>query len=137
MSERRPPRRVSRSIGAVVAGFFATFILSVGTDAVLHAAGVFPALGQTMSDSLLVLATVYRTIYTIAGGYITARLAPYRPMRHARVLGAIGVAAATAGVVATWGRPEFGPKWYPISLVVLALPSIWVGARLRARDVQP
>ena len=137
MIERRSLRRVSRSIGAVVAGFFATFALSVGTDAVLHAAGVFPAFGQPMSDLLFVLATVYRTIYTVAGGYITARLAPDRPMRHAMVLGAIGVAAATAGTVATWGRgPEFGPKWYPISLVVLALPSIWVGARLWARNVR-
>jgi surface polysaccharide O-acyltransferase-like enzyme len=137
MIERRSLRRVSRSIGAVVAGFFATFVLSVGTDAVLHATGVFPALGQPMSDLLFVLATVYRTIYTIAGGYITARLAPDRPMRHAMVLGVIGMAAATAGTVATWGRgPEFGPTWYPISLVVLALPSIWVGARFRAGNVR-
>ena len=34
-----------------------------------------------MSNALFVLATVYRTIYTVAGGYITARLAPNRPMR--------------------------------------------------------
>jgi hypothetical protein len=32
MSETHPPRHVLRSIGAVLAGFFATFILSIATD---------------------------------------------------------------------------------------------------------
>ena len=98
---------------------------------------IFSVIVALATGLLFGLATVYRTIYTIAGGYITARLAPDRPMRHAMVLGAIGMAAATAGTVATWGLgPEFGPKWYPISLVVLALPSIWAGARLRMRNVR-
>ncbi len=78
-----------------------------------------------MAASLFVLATLYRTVFTVAGGYLTARLAPGRPMRHAVVLGAIGIVAATAGTLATWDKgPEFGPKWYPISLIVLALPSV-------------
>ena len=74
MSETQPPRRVLRSAGAVLAGFFATFILSVATDLVLHATEVFPPWGQPMSNALFVLATVYRTIYTVAGGYITPRV---------------------------------------------------------------
>ena len=81
MSETYPQsRRVPRRIGAVLAGFFATFILSIATDVVLHAIGVFPAWGQPMSNALFALATAYRTIYTVAGGYITARLAPDRPI---------------------------------------------------------
>jgi len=75
------------SIGAVLAGFVAVFVLSLGTDVVLHATGVFPPWGQPMSDVLLLLATVYRTVYGVAGSYITARLAPDRPMGHALVLG--------------------------------------------------
>jgi hypothetical protein len=42
MSETPGPRRVLRSIGAVFAGLVAIFIVSIGTDAVLHATGVFP-----------------------------------------------------------------------------------------------
>jgi hypothetical protein len=34
------------------------------------------------------LALVYRTVYGILGGYVTARLAPRAPMRHALILGA-------------------------------------------------
>jgi peptidoglycan/LPS O-acetylase OafA/YrhL len=131
MNETHPPRRVLRSIGAVLAGFLATFILSIATDLVLHAAGVFPPWGQPMSDALFVLATVYRTIYTVAGGYVTARLAPGRPMAHALALGIVGLFAAVAGTVATWNKgPEFGPKWYPLALVVLAIPCVLFGGKL-------
>jgi hypothetical protein len=135
VSETRPPRRTLASIGAVLAGFLATFVLSVGTDAALHATGVFPPLGRPMADSLFVLATAYRIVYTVAGGWVAARLAPYRPMAHALALGAIGLVAATAGAVATWHRlPELGPAWYPIALVVSAIPCVWAGARLRLRQ---
>jgi hypothetical protein len=118
----------------VFAGFFATFILSIGTDLLLHAASVFPRWGQPMSNALFVLATAYRTIYTVAGGYITARLAPNKPMGHVWTLGVIGLLAAIAGTVATWNKgPEFGPKWYPLALVALAIPSVWLGGKLAQR----
>jgi hypothetical protein len=83
MSETRLPRRIGRSIAALLTGFLAVVILSLGTDMVLHAIGVFPRLGQPMDDALLLLATAYRTAYGVAGSYITARLAPNRPMQHA------------------------------------------------------
>jgi hypothetical protein len=120
----------------VFAGFFATFILSIGTDILLHAAGVFPPWGQPMSNALFVLATAYRTIYTVAGGHITARLAPNKPMGHVWTLGVMGLLAAIAGTAATWDKgPEFGPKWYPLALVVLAIPCVWVGGKLAQRAI--
>jgi hypothetical protein len=118
----------------VFAGFFATFILSIGTDLLLHAAGVFPPWGQPMSNALFALATVYRTVYTVAGGYVTARLAPNKPMGHVWTLGVIGLLAAIAGTAATWDKGlEFGPKWYPLALVVLAIPCVWLGGKLAQR----
>ena len=129
-------RRILRGIGAVLAGFFATFILSVGTDLLLHAVGVYPPWGQPMSNALFVLATAYRTTYTVAGGYITARLASNKPMGHVWTLGVIGLLAAIAGTVATWNKgPEFGPKWYPLALVVLAIPCVWLGGKLAQRAI--
>lgn len=127
------PHRVLRSIGALLAGFLAVIVLSLGTDAALHATGVFPPWGQPMADSLFLLATAYRSVYGVAGSYIAARLAPDRPMAHAMALGVVGLALSIVGAVATWNRgPAFGPKWYPLALIATALPCAWAGGRLRA-----
>ena len=133
MSDRQYSYLTLRRIGAVLAGLLAVFVLSTATDAMLHATGVFPPIGEPMSDALFLLATIYRTIYGIAGGYIAARLAPDRPMAHALALGIIGVVISLAGAVATWNAgAAFGPKWYPLALLVLALPSSWLGGRLHS-----
>lgn len=133
MSETQRMRRIGRSIGAVVAGALTGIILSIGTDAVLRAAGIFPALlGRPMSDGLFLLATTYRTAYGVAGSYITARLAPDRPMGHALVLGTMGLAVSIVGAVVTWNKlPSLGPRWYSLALIVLAIPPAWVGGKLR------
>ena len=47
------PRRLARSIGAVVAGFLTVVILSLGTDEVLHVINVYPPWGQPMHDPSL------------------------------------------------------------------------------------
>jgi hypothetical protein len=130
-----PPRRILQSIGAVFAGLLAVFVLSLGTDVVLHATGIYPPWLKPMSTPMWILATAYRVVYGIMGGYITARLAPYRPIGHALVLGSIGLVLSIVGAAGTWNRgPEFGPKWYPLAVVVMALPCAWLGGRLRARQ---
>jgi hypothetical protein len=86
-------------------------------------------------DSLLVLATAYRTVYSIAGCYLAARLAPNRPIRHALALGVVGLIVSTAGAITTWnGGPAYGPKWYPLALIALAMPGAWAGGKLFGKD---
>jgi hypothetical protein len=132
MSETHRLRRILQGIGAVLAGALASIILAIGTDAMLSATGVFPALGQPMGDALLLLATAYRTVYGVAGGYIAARLAPDRPMLHALALGVLGLAACIMGAVVTWNKgPAYGHAGDPLALVALAMPPAWVGGRLR------
>jgi hypothetical protein len=124
----------ARSVGAVVAGLVAIFVLSSAVDAVLHLAGVYPPWGVRMSDGLFGLALAYRTVIDVGGSWLTARLAPGRPMRHALVLGAIGLGLSTAAVVATWSRVELGPRWYSVALAASSLPCAWLGGALeRAR----
>ncbi len=130
MSETRPPKRLLRSVVAALGGFFTVVILSLGTDVVLHTAGIYPPWGKRMSDGLFVLATAYRVIYTIGGSYLTARFAPNRPMLHAMVLGVIGLVMCLVGAVATWNA-DLGPAWYSVALVVTALPCAWIGGKLR------
>jgi len=135
MDETNSGRRTGRSVAALLAGFVVVLILSLGTDVVLHATGVFPKLGQAMSNPLFFLATAYRTVYAIIGSYITARVAPYKPMQHALVGGLIGLALSVVGALVTWNKPELGPHWYPLALVVTALPCAWIGGRIRTAQL--
>jgi hypothetical protein len=118
-----------KSIWAVVAGVI--FIIGVTTivDIALHALGVFPPMDQPLDDRLAALATSYRIVISVAGAWLTARLAPAKPMQHALLLGVVGTVLGLVGVVATWNR-GVGPRWYPVALAVLAIPQCWVGGKL-------
>jgi len=137
MEDTHPPRQLGRSLLALLAGMLAGIILSIGTDVLLHVIGMFPPLGQPVSSPLLLLATAYRSVYGVIGSYIAARLAPNRPMMHALVLGMVGFVVSIIGAVVTWNKgPAFGPHWYPVALIVLALPTAWLGGKLYMRQLE-
>ena len=122
------PRRLWRSTAAVLLGFVAVVVLSLGTDQVLHLFEVYPPWGQPMYDTgLLLLALTYRSVYGVVGSYITARFAPHSPMRHSLVGGVIGFVLSLAGGIAAISMADLGPIWYPIALVLTALPCAWLG----------
>jgi hypothetical protein len=137
MREMRPPRRIGRSIGALLAGFVVVVVLSLGTDTLLRAAGVLPPFGRRMAESLFLLVTAYRVAFGVFGSYITAALAPYRPMLHALAGGAVGLVLSIVGATVSWNKGlDFGPHWYPLSLIVLALPQSWLGGKLREMQLR-
>jgi hypothetical protein len=117
-----------QSIWAVVAGILFVIVVTTLVDIVLHAAGVFPPLGEPIDDRLSLIATSYRFVIGIAAGYLTAELAPSDPMKHAMILGIIGTVLGTLGVVASWGS-KLGPAWYPIALAAMAIPQSWAGVK--------
>ncbi len=119
---------MTRSIAAVVAGVVVVVAVTTLVDAVLHAAHVFPA-DRPISGGQAALALSYRVVIGVVGAWLTARLAPNRPMAHAMILGAVGTVTAVAGVAATWNL-NLGPRWYSIAVAALALPQSWIGARL-------
>jgi hypothetical protein len=115
---------------AVAVGFVAVFILSLGTDELLHVLHVYPPWNQTMYEpGLNFLALSYRIIYTIIGAYITAKLAPQNPMRHAVALGVVGTIVSVGLAIATIPM-RLGPSWYPIAIVLTGLPCCWLGGVL-------
>jgi hypothetical protein len=124
-----PRSHLGRSIWAIVAGFIVVVVLSNGTDVLLSKLGIVPPLAQWHADRLFVWATIYRIVYGIIGSYITARLAPQRPMKHAMIGAIIGMVLGTAAAIGTWNK-DMGPHWYPIALVVVAVPTAWIGAKL-------
>jgi len=99
MNEIATPRTWPWSIGAVFAGLLTNVIPAIGIDAALHATGIYPPMGHKMASEPLVLAASYRILLAIAGGYVTARLAPKNPLKHSFVLGIVGFILATIGAV--------------------------------------
>jgi hypothetical protein len=124
----RPQRWIFRSIVAFLASFVTVIVLSLGTDLLMHALGLFPGLGKPILDSkLLALAFGYRLLYGVLGGYVIARLAPFAPLGHAVASGVVGMVLSTIGAVTMWG---LGPNWYPVALAATALPCAWLGGTL-------
>jgi hypothetical protein len=127
---------LGRSVLAVLAGIAAGIAITVATDFVLHALHVYPLWDQRVPNSLLVFATLYRTIYAVGASYITAYLAPNRPIQHAMIGGWLGFVVSILGAVTTWNAgAAFQSHWYPVALIILALPQAWFGAWLRMRQL--
>jgi len=82
----------------VFLGFVAVVVLSLVTDQVMHVLQVYPPWNEPLFDPRLnLVALAYRSVYTVLGGYVTARLAPHNPMRHAMALGIAGSLPAVSG----------------------------------------
>ena len=125
--------KILKGIGAILAGMVFIVVTHTATDFVLEKLGVFPPPAQGFHITwMVVTATIYRSIYTIGGGYLTAALAPDPPMRYVWILGIIGLVISTLAAIATIPM-KLGPAWYPIALAVLALPCVWLGGSLRTK----
>jgi hypothetical protein len=75
----------------------------------------------------------YVGLFAVTGCYLTARLVPRRPMLHALVLGALGLAFNVAGSVAMW---DTAPAWYHAASLALVMPYAWLGGRLHEVELE-
>ncbi|HEY0997420.1 MAG TPA: hypothetical protein VGD77_15605 [Gemmatimonadaceae bacterium] len=121
-------------MAAIVGGFVFIGALSFGFDAVVRATmpNAFDASGGTSSVPVLLMVIGYVAIAAIAGCYLCARLAPSRPMRHALILGVLGLLFNIAG---TWQLWNSYPAWYHAVSLLLVLPYAWLGGWLREREL--
>jgi hypothetical protein len=124
-------RNTMKSVGAILAGLVAGVLVSIGTDLLMQKLGVFPGFDSPFlfTTWMLVLATLYRSVYSVGSSYLAAALAPNRPMQHAMILGTIGFVVSIIGFIVMRERSASAP-WYPIALIVLALPCAWMGGKL-------
>lgn len=126
--------KIVRSIAAVIAGIITGAVLATITDILLVKTGLFPPPGSGMFIWwMLVLALLYRGIYTITGGFITALISPYKPMFHAFVLGLIGVAVCIIGAIV---NRDNSAVWYPITLTLITLPCALLGGWLYEKQIK-
>jgi hypothetical protein len=125
--------KILRSIGAVIAGFASVVVLSVATDALCEKWGIFYSMasGAMLTTWMLFLALLYRSVYTVIGGYVTAKLSPSNPMKHVTALGIIGTLAGITGVIVGW---NLSAHWYPIAIALTGFMFAWYGGRLQTRS---
>lgn len=67
------------------------------------------------------------------GSYLTAKLAPYKAMKHVVIIGVIGTAMSTLGAIAMWDKAI---PFYNIAIVLIAFPSAWIGGKLFIKNKQ-
>ena len=123
---------MGRSILAVVAGFVLTAALNLGTNAILASLGVIPSDGATTDTGTLILICAYVAVYGILGCYVAARLAPWRPMAHALVLGAVALATSIPIAIQQW---DTAPAWFNLYNLLAVMPYAWLGGRIREREL--
>jgi hypothetical protein len=117
-----------KSVIAVVAG------LAIFGAALFAMEGVTgPVMDFTTRGQGLWLA--WEAVGMIAGGYVSARLAPRAPAAHAIAVGAIeALMTAAAMVVMHDGRSL--PRWFWIAGIALMMPAGWLGGAIGARPRQ-
>lgn len=125
---------VARSVIAIVVGFLVIGVLAFGTDVIVRGAApeVFAPDGRVDSVPWLLFMQLYVFVYAVFGCWLAARLAPNRPMRHALILGLLGLAFNIAGSAAQWDKM---PAWYHLMALALVMPAAWVGGRIRERQL--
>ncbi len=124
---------VLKGIGAVLAGLIFIVVTHSATDLLLESLGIFtPPSAGFHTTWMVVTATIYRGIYTVGGGYLTAALAPNPPMRYVLILALIGLVLGTVAAVVTIPM-NLAPAWYPIALAVSGPLCVWLGGKLKTR----
>lgn len=117
-----------KSIGAILAGFITGAVLSIGADFLMEKQGVMSTENFKQTPlSILLFVIAYRFIFNVIGCYITARLAPNKPMKHVIIIGIIGTVLSILGSLAMW---DLAIPFYNITIILMSLPSAWLGGQL-------
>lgn len=120
-------KTTAKSIGALLAGFVFIVITRTATDGILEGAGMLPKGHLFVGTGLILMILGYRAIFSLIGCYLTAKLAPQNRMKHALILGLIGLLSSAVGALMA---ADLGPGWYAWTLAVIALPIAWLGGKL-------
>ena len=124
---------ILKSVRAMLAGFGAGALPSVATDSILEKTGLMITKPFDANPvGLIIGVLLYRLIFNVMGSYVTARLAPSHPMRHAMILGLLGLVIGIIGAVIMWAIP---PHWYSVSVALISVPCAWIGAILAERKI--
>jgi hypothetical protein len=121
-------KTIFRSVGAILAGFALGAILSIGADFLMDKIGIM-SMDKFNQTPLYIICIVvlYRFLFNVIGCYLTAKLAPNKPMKHVVIIGIIGTVLSILGSFAMWNKAI---PFYNIAIILISLPSAWLGGQL-------
>lgn len=126
---------LSQSILSIAAGFAFMIILMRLSEYALEQMGLYDA-SQPLriygGQPVLYVFFIERIVLTILGGYIAAWLAPSRLLLHAVLLGSFAAIYRLLNLV-TGAQQSYGIAWYLFGLVLLAIPTAWLGGYIYTR----
>ena len=125
---------MARSILAVVTGFLVIGLLAFATGKAAQAAfpGVFDANGATFNTLACLGTLLYVGVYATFGCWLAARMAPSHPMRHALILGVLGL---LFNIMGAWMTRDAVPVWYNVAGVLTTMLWAWLGGAIRERQL--
>ena len=120
-----------KSVLAIVAGWVLTValvMLSMAVLAIIFYGGFAVDIpeGETMSSSFVFANLATSFIAAMAGGYLTAHLAPRAGLIHAGILAAINLVLSIPMVLA--GALDSQPSWYPLAIAIIGVIGVVDGA---------
>jgi hypothetical protein len=122
---------VVRSVVAVLAGFFASTVMSLAADILFRrmSPASFNAEGQPVGDGALFTMMGYEALFAIVAGYTTARIAIRRPFVHAILMGGLVLLGRTPTAFVAW---DTAPPWFHLGVLLLIIPAALLGAKVCA-----
>ena len=118
-----------RSVLVVLGGFVLIGALAFPTGKLFQATwpSQFQANGTPSTTPMMLVQLLYVGLYATFGCWLTARLAPSRPMLHALVLGALGLVLNVSSALAL---RDTAPAWYWVAGVGTTVLWAWLGGRI-------
>lgn len=113
-----------RSVAAVAAGYL---VFAVSAVVLFQVSGRAPH--AAVPTSFLMWSTAYGAAFAALGGFLAARVAPSRPVRHAAAVGLVIFALALASLLAS---PAGDSVWSQIAAMAVMAPAAWAGGRFAA-----
>lgn len=125
---KKEEKIVLRNILSVLAGFVLWSALWLSANQALIAANAVGEDGATSSVPVLLLIIALSVVISVLSGYVTAALAREKAQKSALSLGALLLAVGIFVEATTW---NLLPVWYHLGFLVLLIPAVQVGSKMR------
>ncbi len=125
---------MGRTILAILTGFITWSILWFALNGVLNAgfSEYIQENGAITNTGVLMMILIGSVVISIISGYVTAVIARDEILKHTLIFGVINLAVGIFFQSQAW---DLLPLWYHLSFLILLIPAIIYGGKLREQRI--